>query len=156
MNAVRNSRYYYGSAAPVLEPAKIRQSKNEYIQRAEMRQEEMVRAQAKTGSKVSFGQALVILFCMLFLSGMAAVYVVGLSGLKSVRNKIAATRIEIENCQKENALLSLKIEEERDYEAIYRYATETLGMHLPEKRQVITYVTRPSEFVLKSKDIPNE
>lgn len=58
--------------------------------------------------------------------------------------------------QKENALTELSIEENTDYAEIYRYATEDLGMQLPEKQQVVTYGKSSSEYVVKKAEIPNE
>lgn len=156
MNAAGYNRYNYGTEAPKYEPKKIRASKEEYMKNAELRQEKMVREKTKRGREIGPLQVFVISVCMAVLVFFCAFYFVSLSDVKAVRNEINAARKDIEDYQKENALLSLKIEEKMDYPAVYTYATETLGMRLPEKQQVVTYSSRPIEYVVKSVEIPNE
>ena len=118
--------------------------------------EEKVGAKRAAGKALTFGQGLIITVCAALVLAAAVFYVVGLSKNYEVKAGISTLKSEIQVVEKENALLLQKIEEHTDYEAIRVYATETLGMRLPEKQQVVTYERGASDYVEKKADIPNE
>ena len=53
-----------------------------------------------------------------------------------------------------NDVLESDINASIDYDAIYDTAVNELGMVYPEKKQVITYDSKESEYVKQYKDVP--
>ena len=158
MSSIRVNEYQYGSAAPILKPKRLREADAEYAHQAKVVIEEMVaeKTKAHVGKAVTFVQMGLVALSAVALIAAIAFYLVGVSNVKLARKSIEDTKHEIQVMQKENALLSLQIENDTDYEGIYSYATETLGMHLPEKQQVVTYNRAASEYVVKGMEIPHE
>ena len=156
MAARAYDRYAYGSAAPAYQPETIRRSKQAYVEGARTKVEEKVSAKRAVRHALSFSQGLSITVCAALVLAAAVLYVVGISKNHEVKAGIGSLKAQIQALEKENALLEQKIEERTDYEAIRVYATDTLGMRLPEKQQVITYERGASDYVEKKADIPNE
>ncbi|MBP5295499.1 MAG: hypothetical protein J6Y95_07275 [Lachnospiraceae bacterium] len=149
-------RISYGSQAPAYQPETIRRSKQAYMDGVRAKVEERVGAKRAARKALTFSQGLIITVCTALVLAAAVFYVVGLSKTHEVKAGISALKSEIQLMEKENALLEQKIEERTDYEAIRVYATETLGMRLPQKQQVVSYERGASDYVEKKADIPNE
>ncbi len=149
-------RISYGNLAPAYQPETIRRSKQAYVEGSRTKVEEKVSAKRAARKALSVGQGLIITLCTALVLAAAVLYVVGLSKTHETRATIGSLKSRIQTVEKENALLEQKIEERTDYEAIRVYATETLGMRLPEKQQVVTYERGEADYVEKKADIPNE
>ena len=149
-------RISYGNLAPAYQPETIRRSKQAYVEGSRTKVEEKVSAKRAAGKALSFGQGLIITFCAALVLAACVFYVVGLSKTHETKTAIGSLKSRIQSVEKENALLEQKIEERTDYEAIRVYATETLGMRLPEKQQVVTYERGEADYVEKKAEIPNE
>ena len=156
MAARAYGRYAYGSAAPAYQPETSRRSKQAYMNGARAKVEEKVGAKRAARRALTFSQGLIITVCAALVLAAAVFYVVGLSKNHEIKAGIGSLKSQIQVLEKENALLEQKIEERTDYEAIRVYATQTLGMRLPEKQQVVTYERGASDYVEKKADIPNE
>ena len=154
--AARAERLSYGSLAPAYQPETIRRSKQAYVNGTRTKVEEKVSEKRAAKRALTFSQGLIITVCAALVLAAAVFYVVGLSRNFEVKAGIGSLKSQIQVLEKENALLEQKIEERTDYEAIRVYATETLGMRLPEKQQVVTYQRGASDYVEKKADIPNE
>lgn len=149
-------RISYGNLAPAYQPETIRRSKQAYIDGSRTKVEEKVSAKRAARKALTVGQGLIITLCTALVLAAAVLYVVGLSKTRETKATIGSLKSRIQTIEKENALLEQKIEERTDYEAIRVYATETLGMRLPEKQQVVTYERGEADYVEKKADIPNE
>ncbi|MBR3437504.1 MAG: septum formation initiator family protein [Lachnospiraceae bacterium] len=149
-------RISYRSAAPAYQPETIRRSKQAYVDGAREKVEEKVGAKRAARRALTFSQGLIITVCTALVLSAAVFYVVGLSKNHEIKAGIGSLKAQIQVLEKENALLEQKIEERTDYEAIRVYATQTLGMRLPEKQQVVSYERGASDYVEKKADIPNE
>ncbi len=97
---------------------------------------------------------LVALFAAGLLFVMVLIYVGRNADLNASNKKVASLKQEYEQLQTDNdnreALLNASV----DVQAIYRTATERLGMSYPEKHQVITYHKTESGYVAQYEDIP--
>ena len=70
------------------------------------------------------------------------------------RDVIAELKSELSTLKENNDVLESDINASIDYDAIYDTAVNELGMVYPEKKQVITYDSKESEYVKQYKDVP--
>ena len=154
-----NSVYNYGST--VFQPERRseqerREKEREYISDARQRIETRVseKKDVNVGRQIlrTAAAAAVILALVALLSA----YIMQLSVKRNLRSDITALEREVQDLSRENALLKNQYERSIDYGWLYRYATERLGMQVPEKQQIIRYKTTQNEYVVKSGDIPHE
>ena len=154
-----NSVYNYGST--VFQPERRseqerREKEREYISDARKRIESRVGEMKSTdvGRQIlkTFAAAAVILVLVALFSA----YIMQLSVKRNLRSEITELEREVQDLSRENALLRNQFERDIDYNFVYNYATERLGMQVPEKHQVIRYRAQKNEYVVKSGDIPHE
>lgn len=148
----------YGSVVrePVYEPEKIRQAKDRYVYEAEVQIHAQVAKEVKVNRELTLKQAL-----LLTLSISAAVlvfffYILTLSTYGETKKTMENMQREYATLVSENALLANKVESGINYDEVYRYATEMLGMQAPGKQQIITYGHANQTYVTKQGSIPNE
>lgn len=89
----------------------------------------------------------VMLVSCLFMLHQEAV----LSELQRSSNNLSSQYAELAH---DNNVLESTIEGELDYQAIYEYATGTLGMHYPKKSQIVTYQGADHGTVYQNAEIP--
>ena len=73
---------------------------------------------------------------------------------KTNSDVIAELKSELSTLKENNDVLESDINASIDYDAIYDTAVNELGMVYPEKKQVITYDSKESEYVKQYKDVP--
>ncbi len=148
--------YQTGTAAPALEPQKIRDAKSEYMRNARLEVERRVEAKRRIRPGFSVPQVLVIVFAIAVILVAAWLYLVTVSNERVLKNDIDKLKKQIQVMDTENAIEARKAANEIDYAYVYAFATEDLGMQTPEKQQIIRYERKSSEFVLKAAEIPHE
>ena len=152
----RNSRnvskvpYEYGSAVrqlniaePLKTPDESQQTQKEINREIRRQRQKQIRRNNKINLMytvaVASVAAVVFFICYQYLNVQAAA--------KTNSDMIAALK---EN----NDVLESDINASIDYDAIYDTAVNELGMVYPEKKQVITYDSKESEYVKQYKDVP--
>ena len=95
---------------------------------------------------------IVLAACVFLLS----TYIMSLSERNSLKREITALEKQQETLRRENILLANDFENRIDYQEAYDYATQALGMTVPEKRQIIYYSRSIREYVVKTAEIPHE
>ena len=151
-----NRAYQYGTAAPKLVPEKIRTKKSEYMMAARQDLENRVNSKRKTRAGYSLLQTAVIVFSAALILAAATFYILTLSRTEDLKAEIKTAKKTYQTLLSDNAIEARKVENTVDYAAVYEYATVTLGMQQPEKQQIVYYSDRPSEFVMKVGEIPND
>ncbi len=152
----RNSRnvskvpYEYGSAVrqlniaePLKTPDESQQTQKEINREIRRQRQKQIRRNNKINLMytvaVASVAAVVFFICYQYLNVQAAA--------KTNSDMIAELK---EN----NDVLESDINASIDYDAIYDTAVNELGMVYPEKKQVITYDSKESEYVKQYKDVP--
>ena len=148
--------YQYGTAAPELEPEKIRKAKQEYIKSRDGDVEALVAGKKK--ARHEFGVLQVVFLSLALAAALVSLvfYIVQLSANHDAATKVESLKKEYQTLVQDNALIENEILKSINYTAIYEYATEELGMALPEKQQVIRYDSERREYVEKAGTIPDE
>ena len=153
----RNSRnvskvpYEYGSAVrqlniaePLKTPDESQQTQKE-INR-EIRRQRQKQIRRNNTVAVASVAAVVFFICYQYLNVQAAA--------KTNSDMIAELKSELSTLKENNDVLESDINASIDYDAIYDTAVNELGMVYPEKKQVITYDSKESEYVKQYKDVP--
>ena len=157
-NIYRNM-YVNGSAAPELpayEPEKIRKAKREYVQSARLQIEERVNEKRRAARYAGVRHALAVTVSLAVIIGLAGLYIVELSAHRKALLSVETLEKEYQTVHDEVILEENRISREIDYNAVYEYAVNELGMTVPMKNQIIYYSQEPSEYVLAAGEIPNE
>ena len=155
-NAFRYSQYQYGSAAPQVEPLKIRQAKSAYMKQARAEVEKKADSKRKAAEGYTFLQSALIVLAVAAILAIAGFYIVTISETYTLKRGIEDMKRSYQMLTTENMTEMKKADNTVDYEAIYAYVTETLGMKIPEKQQIIHYAGKQAELVTKEAEIPNE
>lgn len=155
-NQYRYSQYQYGSAAPALEPKKIREAKSAYMKQARAEVEKKANTKRKAAEGYTFLQSAIIVLAVAAILFIAGLYIVTISETYSLKRGIEDMKRSYQMLTTENMTEAKKADNTVDYEAIYAYVTETLGMKTPEKQQIIHYEGKQAELVVKEAEIPNE
>ena len=152
----RNSRnvskvpYEYGSAVrqlniaePLKTPDESQQTQKEINREIRRQRQKQIRRNNKINLMytvaVASVAAVVFFICYQYLNVQAAA--------KTNSDMIAELKSEL-------STLKSDINASIDYDAIYDTAVNELGMVYPEKKQVITYDSKESEYVKQYKDVP--
>lgn len=69
-------------------------------------------------------------------------------------DKIVELKTQLNSLKDDNDALEADINASIDYDAIYNTAVNELGMVYPDKKQIITYDSKESEYVKQYKDVP--
>ena len=134
----------------------IRKAKEDYVERGRAEIERKALAGRLASREYSPKQVTVIVACAAVILVMLAVYMITLSGVRASRTSVADMKLQDNRMAAGNELTEIQIRDTIDYTEVYRYATETLGMSLPGRQQVVTYGKNAQEYVTKGMDIPNE
>lgn len=148
-NAVRE-------AAPEKTEKEIRREKTEYVRNAKLKVEDKVSVKRKEAKNFTFLQTAVLAVAACTVLFMSLLYIEQLSDNREIRASIGKLETRVHTLQETNGLLENEQNARIDYDAVYAYATETLGMQNPEKQQVIAYEAKASEYVRNSGVIPND
>ena len=147
----RNSRnvskvpYEYGSAVRQLNIAEPLKTPDESQQRQkQIRRNNKINLMYTVA--VASVAAVVFFICYQYLNVQAAA--------KTNSDMIAELKSELSTLKENNDVLESDINASIDYDAIYDTAVNELGMVYPEKKQVITYDSKESEYVKQYKDVP--
>ncbi len=147
----RNSRnvskvpYEYGSAVRQLNIAEPLKTPDESQQtQKEIRRNNKINLMYTVA--VASVAAVVFFICYQYLNVQAAA--------KTNSDMIAELKSELSTLKENNDVLESDINASIDYDAIYDTAVNELGMVYPEKKQVITYDSKESEYVKQYKDVP--
>ena len=147
----RNSRnvskvpYEYGSAVRQLNIAEPLKTPDESQQRQkQIRRNNKINLMYTVA--VASVAAVVFFICYQYLNVQAAA--------KTNSDVIAELKSELSTLKENNDVLESDINASIDYDAIYDTAVNELGMVYPEKKQVITYDSKESEYVKQYKDVP--
>lgn len=81
-------------------------------------------------------------------------YVMQLAGQTQSAKRLGTLKNEYSELVEDNNAESSRIEGSIDYEAIYEYATDVLGMRHPKKGQSIEYKRSNNSIVNQGEDIP--
>ncbi len=150
----------YSNAVREIAPQKtekeIRREKREYVRNAQARVEEKVAAKRKEAKGFSFLQVTVLAASVCTALFMSLFYLNQLSENREIRASIGKLESRYQVLREDNGLLENEQNARIDYDAVYAYATETLGMQNPEKQQVVAYEAKASEYVRNSGVIPND
>ena len=108
------------------------------------------RANALTSAEAAVVGVLcaVLLFACIF-------YVDQQAKLNQSRNELASLQKTYAALVEDNNARSSALEGSIDYQRIYEYATQELGMMYPEKGQTVTYKRNPGSYVKQGEEIPN-
>lgn len=159
----RNSRnvskvpYEYGSAVrqlniaePLKTPDESQQTQKEINREIRRQRQKQIRRNNKINLMytvaVASVAAVVFFICYQYLNVQAAA--------KTNSDMIAELKSELSTLKENNDVLESDINASIDYDAIYDTAVNELGMVYPEKKQVITYDSKESEYVKQYKDVP--
>ena len=154
----RNSRnvskvpYEYGSAVrqlniaePLKTPDESQQTQKEINREIRRQRQKQIRRNNKINLMytvaVASVAAVVFFICYQYLNVQATAV-------------IAELKSELSTLKENNDVLESDINASIDYDAIYDTAVNELGMVYPEKKQVITYDSKESEYVKQYKDVP--
>ena len=109
----------------------------------------------RNANALSFVEASVVgVLCAVLL--LACVFYVGQQAkLNESRNNLASLQKTYAELVEDNSASSSAIEGSIDYEQIYSYAVNELGMMYPEKGQSVTYKRNPGSYVKQAEEIPN-
>ena len=147
----RNSRnvskvpYEYGSAVRQLNIAEPLKTPDESQQRQkQIRRNNKINLMYTVA--VASVAAVVFFICYQYLNVQATA--------KTNSDVIAELKSELSTLKENNDVLESDINASIDYDAIYNTAVNELGMVYPEKKQVITYDSKESEYVKQYKDVP--
>ena len=149
MNSRMKNAYVSGAAAPQYEPEKIREAKREYLKRSQSTVEEKVISNRLSARNFSKKQIAVFVLCTLAVLCIASFYLIMISHVRSMEQKVDKLRIQYNTLLKENELVRDGIEASVDYAEVYRTAVEDLGMQVPAKNQMIVYDRPETEYVVK-------
>ena len=151
----RNSRnvskvpYEYGSAVRQLNIAEP-QTQKEINREIRRQRQKQIRRNNKINLMytvaVASVAAVVFFICYQYLNVQAIA--------KTNSDVIAELKSELSTLKENNDVLESDINASIDYDAIYDTAVNELGMVYPEKKQVITYDSKESEYVKQYKDVP--
>ena len=154
----RNSRnvskvpYEYGSAVrqiniaePLKTPDESQQTQKEINREIRRQRQKQIRRNNKINLMYTVA-AVVFFICYQYLNVQAAA--------KTNSDVIAELKSELSTLKENNDVLESDINASIDYDAIYDTAVNELGMVYPEKKQVITYDSKESEYVKQYKDVP--
>ena len=75
--------------------------------------------------------------------------------LNQSNTKLASLQKTYASLVEDNNAKSSEIEGSVDYERIYDYAVNELGMMYPEKGQTVTYKRNPGSYVKQGEEIPS-
>ena len=108
------------------------------------------RANALTFAEASVVGVLcaVLLFACIFYVGQQA-------KLNQSNTKLASLQKTYASLVEDNNAKSSEIEGSVDYERIYDYTVNELGMMYPEKGQTVTYKRNPGSYVKQGEEIPS-
>lgn len=153
--AVITGKYYNGTEAVDYEPEKFREAKAEYFKNAQAYVEGRVTAKKKIHT-VSFSSVAVIIVSSLLILASAVIFMISTSEYHDEALLVESLKKECQELLTENSLLENQIDKNTDYEAIYEYATEVLGMRMPTADQIVRYPYHAREYVSRDEMIPND
>ena len=109
----------------------------------------------RKANALSFAEASVVgVLCAVLL--FACIFYVGQQAkLNESRNELASLQKTYAELVEDNSARSSAIEGSIDYEQIYNYAVNELGMMYPEKGQSVTYKRNPGSYVKQAEEIPS-
>ena len=155
----RNSRnvskvpYEYGSAVrqlniaePLKTPDESQQTQKEINREIRRQRQKQIRRNLMYTGAVASVAAVVFFICYQYLNVQATA--------KTNSDVIVELKSELSTLKENNDVLESDINASIDYDAIYDTAVNELGMVYPEKKQVITYDSKESEYVKQYKDVP--
>ena len=154
-----NAAYVNGSAAPALPERRTEERRRvdpEAVDRTRTDLETRVLEKRENGKRWAFGHIAAIVLSALFAASLITLYLLQLSDYRAQSAAVTALRKTYQETLQENNLTENRQDASVDYVKVYAYATEVLGMRLPEKQQVVRYRAAGTEYVSKLGDIPNE
>lgn len=117
-------------------------------------QKEFEERRKRANALTSTEAAIVGVLCAVFF--VACIFYVGQQAkLNQSRNELASLQKTYASLVEDNNAKSSAIEGSIDYQRIYEYATQELGMTYPEKGQTVTYKRNPGSYVKQGEEIPN-
>ena len=156
----RKSGYYEaGSTAKALpkeDPEIKRESEQEYLRNARLKVEQKAKVKRQERREFSLLQITVLAAALFTLTALLSIYLFTLSENHDARAALDSLKKQYEELKEENILLENEEDSRIDYDAVYKCATEELGMCIPEKQQVIYYARAEGEYVTAGVEIPNE
>ncbi len=109
----------------------------------------------RQANALSFTEAAVVgVLCAVFLF-VCIFYLDQQAKLNASQKQLTALQKTYTSLVEDNDALSSTIEGSIDYQRIYDYATQELGMTYPEKGQTVTYKKNSSSYVKQAEDIPS-
>ena len=100
---------------------------------------------------------------LIFLVAVTALLMISCVNMLTVRSRVTASKKRIERYERQlqtlksdNDALEVFMSKSVDLDAIYKTATEELGMVYPSDDQVITYTRTEKGYVRQYEDIPTE
>lgn len=156
----RMSGSVYGNAVREAVPEKsdreVRREKREYVRNVQTQVESRVAAKVKADRSYTFLQTVVLAAAICTAMVMCLFYIQQLSENREIRASIGRLEVQYNTLRENNGLLENEEDARIDYDAVYAYATETLGMQNPEKQQMVVYEAKASEYVRNSGVIPHD
>ena len=109
----------------------------------------------RRANALTFAEAAVVgVLCAVLL--FACIFYVGQQAkLNQSRNELASLQKTYAALVEDNNARSSALEGSIDYQRIYEYATQELGMMYPEKGQTVTYKRNPGSYVKQAEEIPS-
>jgi len=148
--------FIHGNAAPQYEPEKIRKAKEEYLEKAAYIVEQKFEERRLSRREFSLFQVVIITSCVIVVLALSFFYLAEISALKEEKLSVETLKYQYETITSENQLVENEIASNVDYSYVYEYATQKLGMKMPEKHQIVSYSRDNTEYVAKRAEIPNE
>ncbi len=109
----------------------------------------------KRANALTFTEAVVVgVLCAAFLC-VCIFYVGQQAALNASQKQLTSLQKTYSSLVEDNNARSSAIESSIDYERIYEYATQELGMTYPEKGQTVTYKRNPGSYVKQAEEIPS-
>ena len=151
--------YQPGTAAralPVPKPDREdeRKKKKEQAERARQQIEARVAEKCRAANEYTKVQMLVILTCAALFVAASSFFIVNLSRQETMKKDIERLELQIQTIHQDNRIMQNLKNSSIDFQDVYAYATEVLGMRTPMKQQMIYYDQPTVEFVHKYGEIP--
>ena len=125
----------------------------QYLRESESYVDHCVSSRVKHGKEFRLSHLLVVSASLILCLLTFFLYLQTLSDYTKTKSEVNERTKSYQRVVSENAFLENEISKTTDYARVYEYATEELGMVLPEKRQILDYhVNR--EYVIKEGAIP--
>lgn len=137
----KGSNYVYGTAAEKIEY-------DVYEQNEVLKEKRRMRNNAKVKWKAVFGIIAIFSLCLVLMYRYALITEMGLTATRSEK--------EYNQIKDENSRLRVEIEKQTDINTIRKIAEDKLGMHKPDKNQIVYIYVPKNDFTVVSEDYENK